>query len=125
MLFDSNCEGKLLHTRAPNGGGVGGQDAHHVDSGHHGRWPLAGARAAAFADGRSSGGAPEGVLRDELLADVVQETLLPLLDSLQVDSSSVIFLLCSPQELAINGILRAAILTALPRSGGPSSCRTG
>ena len=47
---------------------------------------------------------------DKLLVDVVRDTLVPRLDSLQGDSSSVIFLLCSPQELATNGILSAVIL---------------
>ena len=47
---------------------------------------------------------------DKLLPDVVRETLVPRLDSLQGDSSSNIFLLCSPQELATNGSLCATLL---------------
>ena len=47
---------------------------------------------------------------DELPADVVRDTLVPHLDSLDANSSSLIFLLCLPQELSENGILRAAML---------------
>ena len=61
-------------------------------------------------EGSSTDASVEAHHVDELPADVVRDTLVPRLDSLDGDSSSLIFLLCSPQELSENGILRAAML---------------
>lgn len=47
---------------------------------------------------------------DELTKHFIWDTLVPRLDGISGDSSSLIFLLCSPQELVTNGLFRAAVL---------------
>ena len=66
-------------------------------------------------EGSSANALVEAHHVDELPADVVRKTLVPRLDSLQADFSSIIFLLCLPQDLTMNGILRAVILRCLGR----------
>ena len=52
---------------------------------------------------------------DDLSPVAMRDALIPRMNEVGRDSASVMFLLCSPQELAKNGLFRAALLRASRR----------